>query len=342
VGLPFEFVIVNPDREDSSDNVRYVPYRASFAPGLFKARVLATAAALQTYDVLFLRYPTAIDLDPLAFLRAARPRVATVHHGKEVPEILSGGLRPGLIGRAALEWINGPRMLTRVAGIVGVTDEIRTYELQRANRNVPSRTIANGVDVEALPFTRFTPFDGRELNTVVVASTYGVAWHGIDRLIAALQAHAGPPRINLNLIGRDSGAAPGTEVQHRFATIRHHGELQGQPLDEVLKKSTLAFGTLALFRKGLIQACALKVREYVARGLPFVYAYEDVDLEPHLPFALRLPNDERPLPIPEIVAFAERVSSTTDLAEAMRTYAIRTLDWRVKLQAFYDFARLLA
>lgn len=341
-GLPFDFLIVNPERDDVAGDIQYARYPERFASRFLKARHLASVRALRDYDVVFVRYPTAIDLDPLALIRLGPARIATIHHTKEVPEVLSVGRSAGLLGRAAIEWLNGRRILSQVAGIVGVTDEIRDYELARAGTRKPSCTMANGVDVERIPFTGFAPFDGRELHLVIVASDYDHVWHGVDRLIAALEAHRGLPKVVLHVVGRESSVAPGTAVQHPAATVHHHGELQGEALDAVLRKATLAVGTLALFRKGLVQACALKVREYVARGLPFLYAYEDVDLSPTLPFALRLPAKEGAISIPEIVAFAERVSRTPELAGEMRDFASRVLDWRVKMRGLHEFAREIA
>src|SRR5579864_6914702 len=95
-GTALDVLIVGPTRDDVERGVRYVkhapiPPRLRRASRLLKAHWLATAAPeLDAYDVVFLRYPTAIDLAPLRFLRRSKSRVVTVHHAKEVREALAG------------------------------------------------------------------------------------------------------------------------------------------------------------------------------------------------------------------------------------------------------------
>jgi hypothetical protein len=52
----------------------------------------------------------------------------------------------------------------------------------------------------------------------------------------------------------------------------------------------VAFGPLALYRKGLDEASPLKVREYLACGLASVIAHRDSDFSADVPFLLQLPN----------------------------------------------------
>ena len=39
------------------------------------------------------------------------------------------------------------------------------------------------------------------------------------------------------------------------------------------------------------EACALKSREYIVKGIPFIYAYNDTDINENHSFCLRLVND---------------------------------------------------
>ena len=61
----------------------------------------------------------------------------------------------------------------------------------------------------------------------------------------------------------------------------------------MLARADVAIGTLALHRKGMSEACALKTRQYLAYGLPVVLGHEDTDFSGADPwFLLRLPNTE--------------------------------------------------
>jgi len=343
--LPIDFWIVNPDRQGTEQGIRYLRFRTGplglRISRLFKARILSEQPELDDYDVVLLRYPMAVDLDPLAFLRHRRAKVVTVHHTKEVDEILSTGRSAGILARAALERFNGPRVLSGVAGIVAVTDEIRRYELERAGRDMLSRVIANGIDVSRVRQLGFAPFDGRNLRMLFVASSHA-PWHGTDRLLASLRRYAGPVRLHLHMVGRASGAPPGTVEQKGPLTVVHHGLLDGDALSALFRDSTLAFASLAMFRAGLDEGCVLKTREYIARGMPFVYGYRDVDLLGAPPFCHNVGNSDAPFDLDPLIAFAESVSREPRLSDEMRSFATRHLDWKVKMGSFYDFAKEVA
>ena len=341
-GTPLDVIVVNPSRSGVENGIRYLPYHADL-PGrlsrLTKQRLLASVRELDAYDVVFVRYPTAVDLDPLRFIKKCGARIVTVHHAKEVVEFLSVSRGAAGLTRAALELVQGRRIVRNVAGIVAVTDEIRDYQLARAGHRVPGRTVSNGVDVDAIAPTRFVPYDGRELRIAFMASSHAV-WHGTDRILGALRAYRGDRRIVVDMIGQGSGT-PGTEERIGDAIVKHHGMLRGAALDHVLGGATLGVSTLAFHRNGLRQAAVLKTREYIARGLPTVIGYEDVDIQPGCPFVLQVPANDEPLALEPLFAFAERVSAEPDLAARMRKFAEDTLDWRAKVPLFHRFAEEL-
>ncbi|MNP61531.1 hypothetical protein D3C76_1567280 [compost metagenome] len=55
----------------------------------------------------------------------------------------------------------------------------------------------------------------------------------------------------------------------------------------------MAIGPLALYRRGMKEASPLKVREYLAYGLPVINGYVDTDFKEEVPFILRIPNEPR-------------------------------------------------
>jgi len=123
--------------------------------------------------------------------------------------------------------------------------------------------------------------------------------------------------------------------------VYFHGPIYGKEIDRIFDSTHIAIGTLALHRKQMKQACPLKVREYTARGIPFVIAYEDVDLEDSLPFYLRLPAGESPIDIEKIVSWANNVLKDKDIPFYMREYALKKMDWKVKMKQLKDFLEML-
>lgn len=291
---------------------------------------------LKQYDAIVTRWPIPTPL----FLKAVQSyKIFTEHHSKELEEIdLAGGIKPFV--RRIWEKRYGPRILRAAQGIIGVTDEIRRYELERAGVKRPSLVLPNGILVVDIPSKRPAIFDGKTLDLAFVSSQFS-PWHGLDRLLEGLRLWQGQsPRLTLHLIGRLTPAQKAAIQRMGLAEmVRIHGVLYGNDLDEVLSSCHLAIGSLALHRNGLKQACVLKVREYTARGLPFVIAYDDPDFPAGLPWVLRIPADESPVEINVLVNFAEEVSKIPSLAKEMRTFAESKLSWTVKMKGLARFVR---
>ncbi len=206
-------------------------------------------------------------------------------------------------------------------------------------------TVANGIDVADVKATGFVPFDGSELAVAFVAGSDS-PWNGVDRFVSGLRRYSGQTRVSLHLIG-DIARTRETVIDTANAKTVFHGLLRGAELDGVLAEMNLGVSTLGLHRKQMTEACALKTREYVARGLPFIVGHWDVDLS-HVPegreFFLRVPADDRPINIERILEFAESVARDVGaprLTELMRTYALAHMDWRPKMQQYVEFCESL-
>jgi len=107
-----------------------------------------------------------------------------------------------------------------------------------------------------------------------------LSWHGIDELVALATRR---PEWTFDVIGPSAPnhAGPGN--------VRYLGFLEPAAYQGVLDRSDVALSTLALYRKQMAEACPLKAREYLARGLPVLGAYHDTDFPAGAPFLCELP-----------------------------------------------------
>lgn len=293
------------------------------------------------YGAVILRYPK-LPFGWRTFLHRAGVPVITEHHTDEVAEIRGSG---GWVRRVAavVEGHLRAGFLRRVSGVIGVTPEI-TRRVRAEAPRATAITITNGVDVEGVPPTGFVPFDGAVLRMAAVASEF-VAWQGLDRLLNGMLTYPGAVRLELVLIGAVPEKLKELVVRsNRRPGMAVHcpGPAYGPELDARLGSANLAIASLALFRKKMIQACPLKVREYMARGIPFIYGYEDPDLPEDGDFAMKVPADDQPVDMEAVIQFAMRTGQSPDLARRMRRYAGEQMDWKGKVQAMYSFARKAA
>ena len=166
------------------------------------------------------------------------------------------------------------KILGRAAGFVCVTGEIAA-RLERFGR--PMTVVANGVDLdeyEPLPPT------ASGLPRLVFSGSPGARWHGVDKIIDLGRKL---PQVHVDLIGPspESGLPP---------NVVAHGMLARKDYETLLAQADVAIGTLAMHRNSMDEGSTLKVREYLAFGLPCVIGYRDADFPEPVPFILQLPN----------------------------------------------------
>lgn len=340
--LDIDFFIFNKDKDYKADNLIFLrlPKRKHREYILFKYDLINEYSnILSRYDYIVLRYME-MDFSSNRFINKFKDRLVTEHHTKEITEILTTKKYSSYI-RAFIEYLRGPRFLRSVKALIGVTEEIRGHEINRIGIQKSSTVISNGVYVNEIPFTRFKKFDGKELNMIFVASRFA-PWHGLEYLIDALRKYKGKVKVNLHLVGQVTlkQMSKIQSVNSKFIEVIYHGCKSGRDLNSIFAISNIAVSTIAIFKNGMAEACPLKTREYVARGIPFIYGYKDTDLSGNEDFALNI--DARNFSIEGVIEFAKHITACgNDISDYMRDFAIKRLDWRIKVNQMYDFLRTL-
>lgn len=147
----------------------------------------------------------------------------------------------------------------------------------------PVLILGDSIDLNAIPQFRSSHNDQPHL---VCVATRPFPWIALDKII--LLAEKFPNwQINLVGIGPDS-----IRVRNFPKNVKLHGFLDKNQYQIVMQQSDIAIGTLGLHRIGLSQMAPLKLREYLAYGLPSIIAYKDTDFPEKVPFLLQIPNTE--------------------------------------------------
>ena len=125
---------------------------------------------------------------------------------------------------------------------------------------------------------------------------------GIERVdkIARLARHC--PDWDFDLIGTDPA-----EIPDPPGNLRIHGARTRADYLPVMARADVAIGPLALHRKRLTEASALKVAEYLAYGIPVILGCAEAAFPHGAPFLLQIPNEEDNVEValPAIRAFVE-------------------------------------
>lgn len=172
-------------------------------------------------------------------------------------------------------------ILSKASGFVFVCSELA--ELQQYKKyNKPYAVIGNSYPIDGIE--PFSPADTEVIRLVFIGQS-GCPWHGVDK-IACLAKLC--PEWQFELIGISQA-----ELGHDLPVNLHlHGKLGNAQYAQILQSSDCAIGTMALHRIGMAEASPLKVREYLAYGLPVIIGYKDTDFPDGAPFLLELPNRE--------------------------------------------------
>jgi glycosyltransferase involved in cell wall biosynthesis len=183
-----------------------------------------------------------------------------------------------------LYWMNRftrTLLFAHARGYVVPTHEL--VGLLRLKAGPPICVISNGVDLEK---AQVIPPTNHTTPVLTLVGSPGMNWHGADKLIKLADKYQD---LQINIVGYSL-----RDVDVPIpANVHLLGFLGREALHEILSKTDVACGTLALHRKDMHEACPLKVREALACGIPVILGYQDTDLENvDLETILRIPNTE--------------------------------------------------
>ncbi|MCK8487312.1 glycosyltransferase [Paenibacillus sp. MBLB2552] len=251
------------------------------------ARFKALSAQVRAWrpDVIYHRF----DLYYPSLPRLLRdyPSVLEINSNDVGELALEGG---SLSPRRLYHLLTRGLVLAAAGGFVFVSGELA--EADGFRRYVKSYTvIGNGIPLDQFAAGQergeALTHDGMEPVRFVFMSSPGQAWQGLDE-IARLAA--AKPDWRFDIIGPERAELEAAKLQAP-ANLVFHGHMTRERYQPLLDRADLAIGTLALYRKGMEEASPLKVREYLANGLPVIAAYRETDFPEPVMFFLQLPGE---------------------------------------------------
>jgi hypothetical protein len=357
-GLDVHLVMIGADKNATSDTITQLEVNQSLSQKigrlffLWRFSVMLEQRAFykealkwvrsHPADVILFRYPVS-DFFLWWFVLRCRQRIVFEYNTIEIREL--NLRRSGSFYYQYFYWserIFGKMVRSYSSGIIGVTPEIANYQSRLVGGKIPTTSISNGINVERVTQHRDIKFDGSELTIVLLAGSQA-QWHGVDILLRSLSNWAGDCTIKCFLAGQI------TERQKQHAlnlpNVTVLASQYGAGLDRLMDQCHVGIGTLGFESSFLTQACPLKVREYWARGIPFIIAYEDADLinnKEMEPLFLRVEVKDGVIDLKEVVSFAKRLYASDGIVVRLRELAARQIDYRVKAMQYVSFINSLS
>lgn len=195
--------------------------------------------------------------------------------------------------------------------------------------------INNGVDVNSIKPINIK-YDNNVINMIAVSSME--YWQGYDRVIKSLKKYyenkgSKEPQIFIHFVGN------GTELENLKNLVKmlelekyvtFYGFLSGEELENIYNKCQCAIAGLGIFRKNIQKASTLKIREYIARAIPFIYSTTDESIK-EFEYAYKVSDDEEIFDMCNIIEFLEGLNKDF-IKRDMRAFAEQNYRWETQMR----------
>ncbi len=192
--------------------------------------------------------------------------------------------------------------------------------------------IENGVQIEKIQ-KRIPSIIQNEIHILTLSRM--AKWHGYDRLIRGLYDYYknnNNEKVVIHMVGNDGD---GSLDQWRKLTsnlelndfIIFEGYKTGDELNYIVNKCDVAVSSLGIYRNGVYNSSEMKSREYMARGIPFIYATNDEALVNADKYCYRVKNDNSNISINNIIEFVKVTRENKKIVDEMRKYAFYNMSW---------------
>lgn len=191
--------------------------------------------------------------------------------------------------------------------------------------------IQNGVNSDIIKVRSINNKNEKVINLIGVANV--ALWHGYDRIIKGIKEYISEGKNEIGVKFHIVGAGDALDNLKNLVKdldigkyVIFEGIKSGNQLDEAFDHSDVGIAVLGIHRCKMTQCDSLKSKEYCSRGIPFVAT----DCEPEfidLEYALKVPSNDEPVDIKEIISFAKKYSFSKETTEQMREHSVKKYDW---------------
>ena len=222
-----------------------------------------------------------------------------------------------------------------------------TYSNDKEIFGVSTLKVKNGIYVNQIE-PRHPLEVSANINLLAVATFR--KHHGYERVINGLAEYykqGGERNITLRMVG------DGDEKQKYQELVRKHklekhvdflGRMVGDDLEKQYDWADIALGSFGMYKIDVYNSSVLKVREYLAKGLPIISGcHEDAFEDEKFGYFLEFPNDMSTISIKRVINFYDNIYQAgfnkNIMVKNIREYARRHINYDVVFQNVIDYIR---
>ena len=295
-------------------------------------------AELKDPDFVFIRHAGA-DRQFVRFLKWIRETYPACRIVVEIPTY------PYMKEHLAsiVNWLLLPAELFNRRKLKKYVDRFFVYCQEKDIFGIRTIRSMNGINVDSI-----VPVESELSDTInLIAVAHMQHYHGYERIIKGIAAYyrSGPDRkVELFLVGDGSELEKYRQLVQKERIGEHvHfcGKLIGDDLKKAFQNAALAIEALGYYKIGLHVSTTLKVREYLAYGLPVISGNQvDVFNRYPFPYHLEFPNDDSAINVRDIIAFYDRIyqeRSRREISEEIHRYAKEHVDISMTMKPLLDY-----
>ena len=234
--------------------------------------------------------------------------------------------------------------LRKANALLPVTQEIANHARSVGGAKVPYLVAGNGIEIPSTPSQTLQELRAKwnlpSSMKLVIMAGFSRPWHGYEKLLAALSEL--PPLWHVVLVGSESSDVT-SKVQQQAEDLGLKGRVHVLPwlthtdVDEVVYACDVGVSPLALEVKKMKEAQSLKVRHYLAMGLPVLIAGGETESITKQPFVHMLDNTSPKAISQGIQALGE----SRDIA-TIQSFAKTYLSWEAVAKNTFQFLKTLS
>lgn len=160
--------------------------------------------------------------------------------------------------------------------------------------------------------------------------------HGFDRVVRGLSEYyraGGSKKIVVYFVGKYLKSTHElVEKLHLEESCKFIDPVEGKELDYYYNVADIAIGHLANHRIGSYSGSSIKIQEYMAKGVPFIYAWNEMTVPRGYKYALKFDLNDEPIDFKLVVAFFNSLPNRQEVANDMRSYFETSAGWDNQLK----------
>lgn len=249
----------------------------------------------------------------------------------------SGERHPGLLNWCMFKW--DEIYLNKVHQYI---DAIATFTFDEEMWKIPTIHIQNGINVNQIHQKKYNNISG-DVNLIAVALLQ--PYHGYERILKGMFEYY-QEEVDKKVVFHIIGDGPEKEYYESLVSEYHleeyvhfYGRKTTEEMDEYFDIADIGICSLGTYKKRLELSSELKSKEFMARGIPFIYGC-NLDIEDCLDtdMACKYPNDSSVISIQSILAFYDKIKTKNiEVGNRMREMAFQKVDISVSMKPILDY-----